>query len=157
MSHRNRLFVFSLICLVHMGRWMKPVMFIRKVVEVIQVHLGWRANFISGCGGIWGFPTLHCLPKALEIRGEVPLQQACSEDTSETSLSFPSQSGAVECQRMSCPPLNCSPDSLPVHISGQCCKVCRRKYSWRGKVVLCSFRVCICVYFQNPTNISELK
>lgn len=51
MSHRNRLFVFSLIYLVHMGRWMKPVMFIRKVIEVIQVHLGWKENFVSGCGG----------------------------------------------------------------------------------------------------------
>ena len=129
MSHRNRLFVFSLIYLVHMGRWMKPVMFIRKVIEVLQVHLGWRENFISGYGGAWGFPTLHCLPEALEIRGEVPLKLACSENTPETSLSFPSQSGAVECRRMSCPPLNCSPDSLPVHISGQCCKVCRRKWA----------------------------
>ncbi|KAL6064433.1 hypothetical protein STEG23_020160, partial [Scotinomys teguina] len=36
---------------------------------------------------------------------------------------------------MSCPPLNCSPDSLPVHISGQCCKVCRPKCIYGGKVL----------------------
>ncbi|KAM7330769.1 hypothetical protein ACRRTK_009958 [Alexandromys fortis] len=45
------------------------------------------------------------------------------------------KSGAVECRRMSCPPLNCSPDSLPVHISGQCCKVCRPKCIYGGKVL----------------------
>lgn len=56
------------------------------------------------------------------------------------SLSFLPQSGAVECRRMSCPPLSCSPDSLPVHIAGQCCKVCRRKYWRRVRVVLCALR-----------------
>ncbi|XP_076399414.1 protein kinase C-binding protein NELL1 isoform X3 [Peromyscus maniculatus bairdii] len=45
------------------------------------------------------------------------------------------KSGAVECRRMSCPPLNCSPDSLPVHIPGQCCKVCRPKCIYGGKVL----------------------
>ncbi|EGW07235.1 Protein kinase C-binding protein NELL1 [Cricetulus griseus] len=45
------------------------------------------------------------------------------------------RSGAVECRKMSCPPLNCSPDSLPVHISGQCCKVCRPKCIYGGKVL----------------------
>ncbi|KAB0393849.1 hypothetical protein E2I00_006559 [Balaenoptera physalus] len=44
-------------------------------------------------------------------------------------------SGTVECRRMSCPPLNCSPDSLPVHIAGQCCKVCRPKCIYGGKVL----------------------
>ncbi|CAD7671475.1 unnamed protein product [Nyctereutes procyonoides] len=43
--------------------------------------------------------------------------------------------GAVECRRMSCPPLNCSPDSLPVHIAGQCCKVCRPKCIYGGRVL----------------------
>ncbi|KAH0620832.1 hypothetical protein JD844_021642 [Phrynosoma platyrhinos] len=38
------------------------------------------------------------------------------------------KSGVVECRRMACPPLNCSPDGLPVHIAGQCCKVCKCKY-----------------------------
>ncbi|XP_070347453.1 protein kinase C-binding protein NELL1 isoform X3 [Equus asinus] len=45
------------------------------------------------------------------------------------------KSGAVECRRMSCPPLNCSPDSLPVHVAGQCCKVCRPKCIYGGKVL----------------------
>ncbi|MBZ3891222.1 Protein kinase C-binding protein NELL1 [Sciurus carolinensis] len=45
------------------------------------------------------------------------------------------KSGAVECRRMSCPPLNCSPDSLPVHIAGQCCKVCRPKCIYGGRVL----------------------
>lgn len=67
------------------------------------------------------------------------------------SLSFPDQSGAVECRRMSCPPLNCSPDSLPVHIPGQCCKVCRRKYSPRVSVVLCALRVMHFPLFLEPS------
>lgn len=41
-------------------------MFIRRVIEVLQVHLGWRENFVSGYGGAWGFPTLHCLPESSE-------------------------------------------------------------------------------------------
>nr|XP_054380574.1 protein kinase C-binding protein NELL1-like isoform X6 [Pongo abelii] len=45
------------------------------------------------------------------------------------------KSGAVECRRMSCPPLSCSPDSLPVHVAGQCCKVCRPKCIYGGKVL----------------------
>ncbi|KFO36641.1 Protein kinase C-binding protein NELL1 [Fukomys damarensis] len=45
------------------------------------------------------------------------------------------KSGVVECRRMSCPPLRCSPDSLPVHIAGQCCKVCRPKCIYGGKVL----------------------
>nr|XP_023415953.1 protein kinase C-binding protein NELL1-like [Cavia porcellus] len=45
------------------------------------------------------------------------------------------KSGVVECRRMSCPPLNCSPDALPVHIAGQCCKVCRPKCIYGGKVL----------------------
>uniref|UniRef100_A0A7M4EQJ7 Protein kinase C-binding protein NELL1 n=1 Tax=Crocodylus porosus TaxID=8502 RepID=A0A7M4EQJ7_CROPO len=38
------------------------------------------------------------------------------------------KSGVVECRRMSCPSLSCSPDALPVHVGGQCCKICRCKY-----------------------------
>lgn len=26
---------------------------------------------------------------------------------------------------MSCPPLDCPPDALPVHVESQCCKVCK--------------------------------
>uniref|UniRef100_A0A8D2NA55 Protein kinase C-binding protein NELL1 n=1 Tax=Zonotrichia albicollis TaxID=44394 RepID=A0A8D2NA55_ZONAL len=37
--------------------------------------------------------------------------------------------GAVECRRMSCPPLECPPDALPVHVDSQCCKVCKGEYS----------------------------
>ncbi|XP_041445176.1 neural EGFL like 1 L homeolog isoform X3 [Xenopus laevis] len=43
------------------------------------------------------------------------------------------KNGAVECRRMLCPPLNCSSDSLPVHIAGQCCKVCRPKCIYGGR------------------------
>ncbi|XP_044871810.1 protein kinase C-binding protein NELL1 isoform X6 [Mauremys mutica] len=45
------------------------------------------------------------------------------------------KSGVVECRRMSCPPLNCSPDTLPVHMGGQCCKVCRSKCIFGGRVL----------------------
>ncbi|NWR23429.1 NELL1 protein, partial [Emberiza fucata] len=43
--------------------------------------------------------------------------------------------GAVECRRMSCPPLECPPDALPVHVDTQCCKVCRAKCIYGGKVL----------------------
>ncbi|XP_075044525.1 protein kinase C-binding protein NELL1 isoform X2 [Mixophyes fleayi] len=45
------------------------------------------------------------------------------------------KNGAVECRRMLCPPLNCSPDFLPVHVPGQCCKICRPKCIYGGKVL----------------------
>ncbi|XP_072841987.1 protein kinase C-binding protein NELL1 isoform X4 [Pogona vitticeps] len=45
------------------------------------------------------------------------------------------KSGVVECRRMACPPLNCSPDGLPVHMPGQCCKVCKSKCIYGGKVL----------------------
>ncbi|XP_075423320.1 protein kinase C-binding protein NELL1 isoform X4 [Ascaphus truei] len=45
------------------------------------------------------------------------------------------KNGAVECRRMLCPPLNCSPDSLPVHVPGQCCKICRPKCIYGGKIL----------------------
>ncbi|XP_032650470.1 protein kinase C-binding protein NELL1 isoform X7 [Chelonoidis abingdonii] len=45
------------------------------------------------------------------------------------------KSGVVECRRMSCPPLNCAPDTLPVHMGGQCCKVCRSKCIFGGRVL----------------------
>uniref|UniRef100_A0A8D0H311 VWFC domain-containing protein n=1 Tax=Sphenodon punctatus TaxID=8508 RepID=A0A8D0H311_SPHPU len=45
------------------------------------------------------------------------------------------KSGVVECRRMSCPPLNCSPDALPVHVADQCCRVCRPKCIYGGKVL----------------------
>ncbi|XP_043404792.1 protein kinase C-binding protein NELL1 isoform X8 [Chelonia mydas] len=45
------------------------------------------------------------------------------------------KSGVVECRRMSCPPLNCSPDTLPVHMEGQCCKVCKSTCIFGGRVL----------------------
>ncbi|XP_060131185.1 protein kinase C-binding protein NELL1 isoform X2 [Zootoca vivipara] len=45
------------------------------------------------------------------------------------------KSGVVECRRMACPPLNCSPDRLPVHLAGQCCKLCKSKCIYGGKVL----------------------
>ncbi|XP_077178142.1 protein kinase C-binding protein NELL1 isoform X5 [Paroedura picta] len=45
------------------------------------------------------------------------------------------KSGVVECRRIACSPLNCSPDSLPVRVSGQCCKMCKSKCSYGGKVL----------------------
>lgn len=71
-------------------------------------------------------------------------------------LPFLPQSGAVECRRMSCPPLNCSPDSLPVHIAGQCCKVCRRKYWLRVRVALSASRL-IYSLFQTPNWATLMK
>lgn len=77
------------------------------------------------------------------------------------SLSFLPQSGAVECRRMSCPPVSCSPDSLPVHIAGQCCKVCRRKYWLRVWVVLCALRFFSPLIFRpllmNTDQVKSLK
>ncbi|KAM9302405.1 protein kinase C-binding protein NELL1 [Gastrophryne carolinensis] len=46
------------------------------------------------------------------------------------------KNGAVECRRMMCPHVNCSPDHLPVHIPGQCCKICRPKCVYGGKVLV---------------------
>ncbi|KAM8938732.1 protein kinase C-binding protein NELL1 [Pelodytes ibericus] len=43
--------------------------------------------------------------------------------------------GAIECRRMLCPPLNCSSDSLPVHVPSQCCRVCRPKCIYGGIVL----------------------
>nr|XP_023663073.1 protein kinase C-binding protein NELL1 isoform X1 [Paramormyrops kingsleyae] len=45
------------------------------------------------------------------------------------------KNGVVECRRISCPPPNCSADSLPVHIKGHCCKKCSPKCSFMGKVL----------------------
>ncbi|KAM3919670.1 protein kinase C-binding protein NELL1 isoform 2-T2 [Leptodactylus fuscus] len=45
------------------------------------------------------------------------------------------KNGAIECRHMLCPPVNCSPEYLPVHIPGQCCKICRPKCSYGGKVL----------------------
>ncbi|XP_071618744.1 protein kinase C-binding protein NELL1 isoform X8 [Heliangelus exortis] len=45
------------------------------------------------------------------------------------------KSGAVECRRMSCPPLECPPDALPVHVENQCCKVCKAKCIYGGKML----------------------
>ncbi|VTJ87267.1 Hypothetical predicted protein, partial [Marmota monax] len=56
-------------------------------------------------------------------------------DLQELLAKMTAKSGAVECRRMSCPPLNCSPESLPVHIAGQCCKVCRPKCIYGGRVL----------------------
>lgn len=30
---------------------------------------------------------------------------------------------------MSCPPLDCPPDALPVHVESQCCKICKGEYT----------------------------
>uniref|UniRef100_A0A493TZ70 Neural EGFL like 1 n=1 Tax=Anas platyrhynchos platyrhynchos TaxID=8840 RepID=A0A493TZ70_ANAPP len=45
------------------------------------------------------------------------------------------KSGVVECRRMSCPPLDCPPDALPVHVESQCCKICKAKCIYGGKVL----------------------
>ncbi|KAM9460559.1 protein kinase C-binding protein NELL1-like isoform 2-T2 [Clarias gariepinus] len=44
-------------------------------------------------------------------------------------------SGAVECRRIFCPPVNCSEDSLPVHVEGTCCKKCRSKCIYLGRTL----------------------
>lgn len=49
------------------------------------------------------------------------------------------QNGAVECRRMFCPPVNCSEDSLPVHVNGTCCKKCRCEYKKKCLFVQNSF------------------
>ncbi|XP_063145637.1 protein kinase C-binding protein NELL1 isoform X1 [Candoia aspera] len=45
------------------------------------------------------------------------------------------KNGVVECRRMACPLLNCSSDGLPVHVTGQCCKVCKSKCIYGEKVL----------------------
>ena len=92
--------------------------------------LGWNVSFV-----LLRSPLLRCL-----------------------FLPFLPQSGAVECRRMSCPPLSCSPDSLPVHIAGQCCKVCRRKYWLRVRVALSVLRDWfIPIFFQTPNWATLMK
>ncbi|XP_071975037.1 protein kinase C-binding protein NELL1 isoform X2 [Engystomops pustulosus] len=45
------------------------------------------------------------------------------------------KNGAIECRHMMCPPVNCSPEYLPIHVPGQCCKICRPKCVYGGKVL----------------------
>nr|XP_033784817.1 protein kinase C-binding protein NELL1 isoform X3 [Geotrypetes seraphini] len=49
--------------------------------------------------------------------------------------------GAVECRRVACPPLNCPADTLAVHVQGQCCKMCRPKCFYGGKVLAEGHRI----------------
>ncbi|XP_030056570.1 protein kinase C-binding protein NELL1 [Microcaecilia unicolor] len=49
--------------------------------------------------------------------------------------------GAVECRRVACPPLNCPADTLAVHVQGQCCKMCRPKCIYGGKVLAEGHRI----------------
>ncbi|XP_061101166.1 protein kinase C-binding protein NELL1-like isoform X2 [Conger conger] len=44
------------------------------------------------------------------------------------------KNGVVECRRIFCPPANCSADTLPVHIHGQCCRKCRPKCTYMGNI-----------------------
>lgn len=143
-SCKNRLFVFWLIYLVHMGRWNEASDVYQKSnwggtgsfrLEKILYLWSWSGLGISHTASFflmrflgWDVSFFHKgnFQRSLLLRF--------------LSLSIFPQSGAVECRRMSCPPLNCSPDSLPVHIAGQCCKVCRRKYWQNVRVVLCTWR-----------------
>ncbi|XP_073434408.1 protein kinase C-binding protein NELL1 isoform X4 [Dendrobates tinctorius] len=45
------------------------------------------------------------------------------------------KNGAIECRHILCPPVNCSPEYLPIHVPGQCCKICRPKCIYGGKVL----------------------
>ncbi|XP_077143312.1 protein kinase C-binding protein NELL1 isoform X4 [Ranitomeya variabilis] len=45
------------------------------------------------------------------------------------------KNGAIECRHILCPPVNCSPEYLPIHVPGQCCKMCRPKCIYGGKVL----------------------
>ncbi|KAF2979318.1 hypothetical protein EK904_012485 [Melospiza melodia maxima] len=56
-------------------------------------------------------------------------------DLQELLAKMTAKGGAVECRRMSCPPLECPPDALPVHVDSQCCKVCKAKCIYGGKVL----------------------
>ncbi|KAJ8251911.1 hypothetical protein COCON_G00212230 [Conger conger] len=44
------------------------------------------------------------------------------------------KNGVVECRRIFCPPTNCSADSLPVRVEGKCCRKCRPKCTYKGKI-----------------------
>lgn len=135
-------FVFCLIYLAHMGRW-------NEASDVYQKsNWGGTGSFrLEKIFYLWSWSRLG-IPHSAAVFPMRFLGWAVSFFTRNfqrallrcLSLSFLPQSGAVECRRMSCPPLNCSPDSLPVHIAGQCCKVCRRKYWLRVRVALCALR-----------------
>ncbi|XP_068116533.1 protein kinase C-binding protein NELL1 isoform X1 [Hyperolius riggenbachi] len=77
--------------------------------------------------------SCHC-EKTCEVQGVVYRDKDTWVDD-DHCRNCTCKNGAVECRRMMCPPLNCSPDHLPVHITGQCCKVCRPKCVYGGKVL----------------------
>lgn len=159
-SCKNRLFVFCLIFLARMGRW-------NEASDVYQ-----KSNW--GGTGSFGLERRHDLwswsGRGIPHTASVSLMRFLGCDGSFLynrnfprapvrfrSLSFLPQSGAVECRRMSCPPLNCSPDSLPVHVAGQCCKVCRRKYWLRVRVALCALRFIFPLCFSGPNWLTLMK
>lgn len=134
---------------------MKPVMYFRNVIEVVRVIragentlfvvLEWTGN--SNTASVSPMSFLGWDLNDLHNRSyQRILLRLCS-------MCFLPQSGAVECRRMSCPPLNCSPDSLPVHIAGQCCKVCRRKYWLRARLAVCVLRF---IYFPCFSRLNSL-
>lgn len=127
---KNKLFGFCLISLAHMGRW-------NEVSDVYQKsNWGGTGLFRQEEIFYWWSWSRRGMPHTASVslgrfRGWA-VSSGRRGGFQRTLLRFLSwsflpQSGTVECRRMSCPPLNCSPDSLPVHIAGQCCKVCRRK------------------------------
>lgn len=150
-SCKNRLFVFCLIYLSHIGRWNEASDVYQKSNWGGMGSFGLQKYFICGPGVDWEFLTLLPFPwwgfwderwgssRRETFKGHFWDSFPCP--------SFLPQSGTVQCRRMTCPPLSCSPDSLPVHIAGQCCKVCRRKYRLRVRVALCALRFVFSPYF----------
>ena len=169
-----------------MGR-MKLVMYSRQVIEVAWFHMGWRKLSVEwvampfsrrsswqglkphllglllcqeGSRATWEVPGTACTTSVFLVRflgWNVRFVLLRSPLLRCLFLPFLPQSGAVECRRMSCPPLNCSPDSLPVHIAGECCKVCRRKYWLRVRVALSASRLIYSLFFQTPNWATLMK
>ncbi|KAL4642008.1 protein kinase C-binding protein NELL1 [Arapaima gigas] len=52
----------------------------------------------------------------------------------ENCRSCACNNGVVECRRVFCPPIHCPADSLPVHVEDKCCKTCRPKCNFMGRV-----------------------
>ncbi|XP_041447232.1 neural EGFL like 1 S homeolog isoform X2 [Xenopus laevis] len=73
----------------------------------------------------------HC-EKTCQVR-EVVYREKDSWVEDDHCRNCTCKNGAVECRRMLCPLLNCSSDSLPVHVAGQCCKICRPKCIYGGR------------------------
>ncbi|XP_041113955.1 protein kinase C-binding protein NELL2-like isoform X1 [Polyodon spathula] len=105
---------------------------VQKIMELQDILAKTSAKLSRAEGKMNSLDQCYC-ERTCNAKGSV---YRAFESWTDGCKNCTCMNGTVQCETLICPPLKCTPDSVPAYVKGACCKQCQPMCIFTGRVYL---------------------